>query len=110
MKKIKLSKGLFALVSDEDFERVNAYKWCASHESRGTKHYAIRRVTVHGKRVKVRMHRFILGLSHMSPLIVDHLDGDGLDNRRENLEVVTQTENMRRVKTWKKKGMRCERK
>lgn len=102
MKKIKLSKGLFALVSDEDFERVNEFKWCASHESRGTKHYAIRRVTVDGKRVKIRMHREVMGLNNESPLVVDHLDGDGLDNRRENLEVVTQTENMRRCKTWKK--------
>jgi len=32
MKTIPLSKGMVALVSDEDFERVNQFKWCASQE------------------------------------------------------------------------------
>lgn len=106
MRKIKLSKGLFALVSDCDYDRVNEYKWCASHESRGTKHYAVRFERVAGRNVKIRLHRFVMGLTKDSPLVVDHLDGDGLDCRRENLEVVTQKENMRRCTTWKKKGER----
>ncbi len=42
MKQIRLTKGLFALVSPEDYDRLSQYKWTASHESRGTKWYAIR--------------------------------------------------------------------
>lgn len=107
MKQIKLTKGLFALVSDEDFERVNQFKWTASLESRGTKYYAIRRITADGKRVKIRMHRFIMGLPprmDASELVVDHVNDNGLDNRRENLQAITQTQNMDKVKTWRRIG------
>jgi hypothetical protein len=95
MKQIPLSKGLYALVSDEDFEKVNQYKWYASLESRGTKYYAIRRVTIDGKRVKIRMHRFIMGLpiGLYDERVVNHINDCPLDNRRENLEIVTEEEN-----------------
>lgn len=104
MKRVKLTKKKYALVSDEDFERVNAFKWYASHESRGTKWYAVRRQN--GK--KIRMHRFILGLQtgKEDPRVVDHVNHNSLDNRRENLEIVTQKENMQRSPGWKKKGMK----
>jgi len=114
---------MIALVDDEDFERVNAYKWCVSHEGRGTKYYAIRRQLIKGGKrtkkyskkrkvhyyhyesVKIRMHRFILNmpLGKDDELVVDHLNGDSLDNRKENLEIVTQAENMNRVKNWNRK-------
>lgn len=106
MKEIKLTKGYVALVSDEDFERVNAFKWCASIESRGTKVYAIRRKMINGKRVKIRMSHFVLDVPPGTlPLgtVIDHKNHDGLDNRRENLEIISQTENMRRSPGWKKK-------
>lgn len=106
MKKIPLSQGLFAIVSDEDFDRVNQFKWTASNESRGKKKwYAIRYEKMpDGKRKKIRMSRFILGLSDGDIRVVDHLDGDGLDNRRENLDVVYQDENMRRARGWSGHG------
>ena len=51
------------------------------------------------------MHRFILGLpiGLESDVVVDHINGDSLDNTRENLEIVSQEENMARVETWKRK-------
>lgn len=107
MREIPLTKGKIALVSDEDYERVAAFRWCASNESRGTKWYAIRWTrNAEGKQVKVRMHRFImadaLALAE-SGAVVDHLNHDPLDNRRENLEVISQEENMRRSPGWRKK-------
>ena len=133
MKEIKLTKGMVAFIDDEDFERINARKWTASIESRGTKVYAVRRerdysqpkerrlVTVKekGKRVrkmkwyyptvKIRMHREILNLpiGKKHEFVVDHLNGDGLDNRKENLEITTQEENMKRVENWKRKPVEC---
>lgn len=101
VRRIKLTKSRFAKVDAEDFERVNAFKWYASNESRGTKWYAVRRETVNGKKVKVRMHRFILGIARDNPMVVDHLNHDSLDNRKSNLEVVTQTENMHRSPGWR---------
>ena len=107
-RKIPLSKGMCALVSPEDFELVRQFKWYASRESRGTKYYAIRKITENGRRLKIRMHRFVLGLppglTDPESRVVDHLNDDGLDNRRENLEIITQEENMNRAPGWKKKG------
>lgn len=118
MKEIKLSKNKVALVDDEDFDRVNAFRWYASQESRnGKKWYAIRRVTVevedfpgikYNRRVKIRMHRFIMGLGseiiEPTGLVVDHGPGGTLDNRKENLEIVTQKVNMERAPNWKRRS------
>mgnify|MGYP007100168569 CR=1 FL=1 len=51
------------------------------------------------------MHRFILELPYgkTDKRVVDHLNGDSLDNTRQNLEITTQTENMNRVENWKRK-------
>lgn len=103
MREIPLSKGMVALVSDEDYDRVSQFKWYASLESRGTKWYAVRKVTINGKRVKIRMHRFVAGLppGEEDKRVVDHKDHNSLNNQRENLEVIDQTENMHRSKGWK---------
>lgn len=102
---VPLTQGLVAKVSPEDLERVSQFKWYASFESRGTKFYAIRRIRVNGKQVKIRMHRFIMGLGtgFEDERVVDHINHDSLDNRRENLEIISQDENMRRSNGWKKK-------
>lgn len=98
MKKIKLSNGLFATVDEADFATLNKYKWLASQGSRGGKKwYAVRFETIGGKKVNIRMHRQIMGLAPGNPLVVDHLDSDGLDNRRQNLEITTQEENRKRA-------------
>lgn len=112
MKQIRLSKGLFALVSDADFDWLMQWSWYASHESRGTKWYAIRR---EGKK-KIRMHRAILerptalvycgeSVRYEVPpgMVVDHINHNSLDNRRENLQVITQRENMLLSPGWKRK-------
>jgi hypothetical protein len=107
MRQIRLSKGLYTLVDDEDYAWLTQWTWYASHESRGTKWYAIRREG----RVKIRMHRAIVerrGLIIPDGHVVDHVNHNSLDNRfSSNLEIVSQTENMRRSPGWKKKGMKC---
>jgi hypothetical protein len=40
------------------------------------------------------MHRLILGLTSDDPLEVDHINGDRLDNRRSNLRVANQSQNL----------------
>lgn len=103
MKQIRLSKGLYALVNDEDYDWLMQWSWYASNESRGTKWYAIRRENG----IKIRMHRAIVehrGVVIPPGYVVDHINHNSLDNRRnENLEVITQTENMKRSPGWKKK-------
>lgn len=111
MREVSLTRGYVALVSDEDFARVNVFKWYASLESRGTKVYAIRRELINGRREKIRMHRFVLDLppGRLRPdEVVDHINHDPLDNRRENLEIITQAENMTRSSGWKKRKALAE--
>lgn len=103
---VKLTKGYVAKVSIEDYARVSAHRWCASVEGRqGKKVYAIRWKSVNGVQRKIRMHRFILDLPDglRDPRVVDHLNDDGLDNRRENLEVITQEENIARIERWNRR-------
>ena len=88
MKKIPLTQGQFALVDDDDYDELSAFKWCAI-KMRGGAYYAARSVIP--KRL-VLMHRQILGLT--DPKIQgDHRNHDTLDNRRENIRAATHSQN-----------------
>jgi hypothetical protein len=89
-KKIFLQKGCYALVDDEDAARIGAVKWTV--RLCGTAAYAVTR----SKKIEASerlMHRMILRASPAQ--IVDHINGNGLDNRRCNLRVVSHAENVR---------------
>jgi hypothetical protein len=77
---IPLTRGYVALVDDEGAERVLQHKWCVHFN--GDRRYAKNQ---HGT-----MHRFLTGWP-----LVDHINGNGLDNRRENLRRATVQENNR---------------
>lgn len=92
MKKIKLTKGQFALIDDEDYELLMQRSWCTNDTANINTYYAMARVN--GK--IVQMHRFILehhGLLDASKQI-DHIDKNGLNNRKLNLRNVTQAQNI----------------
>lgn len=92
MKQIKLTQGKVALVDDADYEELSEYKWYASKYKNIW--YAERMGrTSWGKRYVIRMHRQILGLNYKDNNYVDHWNHNGLDNRRQNLRVCTQTQN-----------------
>lgn len=93
MKQIPLTQGKFALVDDEDFERINSHKWSLGNVGRNNL-YAIRSVYKNGKKEKtVYMHREVLELT--SKKHVDHVNSNGLDNQKANLRECTHSENMR---------------
>ena len=91
MKIISLSQGKVAKVDDGDFDWLNQWKWSA-HKNRNT-FYAVRAVRVGLKQKFLFMHRLILGLDFGDKRQADHINMDGLDNRRENLRIVTASEN-----------------
>lgn len=89
MRLIPLTRGLFAKVSDADFERLNQHKWYATSALRP---YAVRSAQgPDGKWRRVWMHREVKG--DPPGLRVDHRHGDTLDNRRSQLRVATVRQN-----------------
>jgi HNH endonuclease/AP2 domain len=91
MKEIMLSQGKIAIVDDCDFEIVNKYKW--TYLQTGIYgEYAYRSAIVDGKRGPMLLHRFILG-EVPKDMVIDHINGNGLDNRRENLRICTRSQN-----------------
>lgn len=94
MKEIQLTRGKVALVDDEDYERLNQWKWLFSFSG-----YAARSENnkKSGKNYLI-MHRVILFLEKGDGVFVDHINGNPLDNRRSNLRKCTQLENMQNQK------------
>lgn len=90
-KEITLTKGYVTIVDDEDYERLSIFNWQAIVGHRGNV-YAIRQ-----QNGSVPMHREVLGLGKRgnSKLVVDHINGNSLDNRKENLRLCTHAENCR---------------
>lgn len=80
--------GEIVLVSEEDYEFLSSFKWYVRSSSERLKYaYA----TVANDRNRLAMHRLVM----VPPpeLVVDHINGCGLDNRRANLRVCTIQEN-----------------
>lgn len=76
-------RGRVLLVDDEDYERVSQFKWYAKEDDSGQV-YAYTHFTAHS---------LITGFD-----ITDHANGDGLDNRKDNLRDVTALQNKRNSK------------
>lgn len=94
MQQIPLSRGMSAVLDDEDFNRLSQYHWCYRPEREGKLGYAIRHASAGGTTRTVYLHRQVMG-----PVPVGHevifLNHDRLDCRRCNLRVVT-TQDARR--------------
>jgi hypothetical protein len=89
---IELAGGHVATVDPADFPRVSAHPWHALRDAAGEPRYARTSMkTESGKHRTVLLQRFILGLEGAA--MVDHINGDGLDNRRCNLRVATAHQN-----------------
>ncbi len=95
---IPLTKGRVALVDDADKD-LAAFTWHASGAAPGY-FYAARSYRKEGKQHRVQMHRLIASrVGEIGPkMVVDHINGDTLDNRRENLRIVSQQVNIRNRK------------
>jgi hypothetical protein len=89
---ITLHNGSVATIDTADLTLVREHRWTASVSRRGDgTGYAIRSEQVDGKWVNVLMHRAIMGATPGTT--VDHIDGNGLNNRRANLRMATASGN-----------------
>jgi hypothetical protein len=103
MKEIKLTKGFSTIVDDEDYEWLSQYKWNTATRGKEAKRRRLRDHNVARAAIKVDlgdgryayepvyMHRMIMDARQGE--YVDHINGDSLDNRRENLRIVTNQQN-----------------
>ena len=100
-RRIALTRGKYAIVDPEDFERLNKHKWYASRTK--NTYYACRSIQVARKRTIIHMHREII--NPPKPMVVDHINHNGLDNRKANLRPATHQQNtFNRSYTRKKRG------
>ncbi len=92
MKRISLTQRKYAIVDNADYEKLKLYNWYAVDTYKNS-FYACRSFSKNGK---VYMHREILNASKRQ--LIDHKDGNGLNNQRSNLRFCTHAENMRNRK------------
>jgi AP2 domain len=89
---IPLTQGLVALVDEQDHGALTVFKWFARRG--GSTFYAVR----NGPRPSqpsIYMHRVLLSLvDGASNVLVDHRNGNGLDNRRSNIRVASNMQNL----------------
>ena len=85
-KQIPLNPDTVALVDDTDYDQVRAYNWFLS----GTG-YAVGFVPIDGKYKLTYLHRLLMNAQPGE--IVDHINGDVLNNRRDNLRLATPQQN-----------------
>ena len=94
-KAIKLTQNKWAMVDREDYEEVNKHRW---HISGGANtNYTATRIN----RKKIRMHRLVMNPKKGE--CIDHVNGNGLDNRKENLRICSHMENNRAIPKTKNK-------
>jgi hypothetical protein len=91
MAQIPLSKDMFSTIDDEDLSLISSRKWYVVGPIRGI-FYAR---TGRGANI-LYMHRLLMQAP--KHVLIDHIDGDGLNNRRINLRPATHKENMRNSK------------
>jgi hypothetical protein len=84
-RKIPLTQGQYAIVDPEDYERLAKYKWFAKRCD--GRFYAVR----WAKNKNVKMHQVILGSEEGK--VIDHINGNGLDNRKANVRFATSEQN-----------------
>ena len=97
MRELILTKGYKALVDDEDFLLLSKVSWYASEKENTT--YARGMY----KDKHVFMHRVILGIANIpfdNTNAVDHINGNGLDNQKENLQLLSNSKNIHKSKLY----------
>jgi hypothetical protein len=93
---LRLPCGSVALVDSEDAPLLVGWSWYRQTRANGDPAYIVGDRTVSGRRERVILSRHVLGVT--DERVVDHRNGDLLDNRKKNLRACSQAENLRNRK------------
>lgn len=86
---VPLTMGKFAKIDRCDIDLVHHWNWrCMVHRNTC---YAVRSITIDGKKSTILMHRVLLDAG--DGFQVDHINRDGLDNTRKNIRLATASQN-----------------
>ncbi len=88
MKQIPLTKGLFTLVDDEDYDYLMQWKWYWHFGKSSQTYYVLRNAP---KGQELLMHRMIMKVDRAEQ--IDHIDFNGLNNQKYNLRIATRSQN-----------------
>lgn len=98
MKTIPVGK-FHAIVDDDLFEELSRHKWHPLSKPRGAVYAGRNKCLPDGSWYKAQMHREVLGLAPGDGVFCDHINGNGLDNRRENLRRATPQQNAHNIRS-----------
>lgn len=87
LKEIKLTNGMFTIVDNEDYDKLVNSNW---YYSNGYAKKSVKNEST-GKWRYIYLHRLITDVPRK--IQIDHINGNRLDNRRENLRFCTNAEN-----------------
>jgi hypothetical protein len=82
-------KNKYILIDDEDYSRLSLFKIGLYGSKKGNTSYAV---------LSTQLPRFILGVHGKDKRVIDHINGNPLDNRKFNLRIVTQAQNMQNTR------------
>lgn len=97
MREIELNNGLKCLVDDDDFGYLNRFNWTAVKHRQTF--YAIRNEYGAKDQKGHRIHRVIMGITN-SKILIDHIDGNGLNNQKSNIRICTPPQNRHNSVGW----------
>lgn len=87
MKQLKLTTGQITYVDDDVYEEVSKFNWRLDP----TNKHVVRTIGPKNKRRSLRLHRFVI--KAQTGQLVDHIDGNTLNNTRDNLRFADKSTN-----------------